>query len=212
MAMALMMAFAGCSKDQSNDNDPMPVATKTYFTVTFDSNGGSEVVPDSIPVLDGYRMTEPQAPTKAGCMFTGWFTDNGTFVDKWDFATSIVTSDITLYAQWAAGEIRTAADLNAVRNFLSGSYTLMNDIDLAAAGYTNWVPIGTYDTPFTGKFNGNGHKITGLTINMSGEICDGLFGYLSGNGSVSNLGVEIGAGGIIGSGDVGGGFPIFYWQ
>jgi len=100
--------------------------------------------------------------------------------------------------------IRTAAELDAVRDSLSGNYILMNDISLSdySAG-AGWAPIGDDTAPFTGEFDGDGHKVTGLTINRPGENYVGLFGYING-GSVSNLGVEIGAGGITGCAFVGG--------
>ena len=47
------------------------------FTVTFDSNGGSEV--PSQKVEAGGTVTMPDAPTKDGYVFAGWFTDNVTF-------------------------------------------------------------------------------------------------------------------------------------
>jgi hypothetical protein len=71
------------------------------------------------------------------------------------------------------------------------SYKLIADIDLSV--YDNWTPIGTfvnYDNiyPFSGSFNGNGKKITGLKITGTGNYC-GLFGYVSG-GIIENLGIE----------------------
>lgn len=39
-------------------------------------------------------------------------------------------------------------------------YSLEADIDWNA----EWTPIGDYDTPFIGRFNGNGHKISGVKI------------------------------------------------
>jgi hypothetical protein len=44
-------------------------------------------------------------------------------------------------------------------------------------------------TFFTGTFDGNGHKITNFTIS-GGYSFIGLFGYISSNGSVKNLGLE----------------------
>jgi len=102
--------------------------------------------------------------------------------------------------------ISTAAGLDSVRYDLSGNYILMNDISLAdySAG-KGWEPIGsTWKVSFTGRFDGNGHKITGLVINRPAEDFVGLFGYIDYNGSVTNLGVEIAAGGINGGGNVGG--------
>ena len=104
-------------------------------------------------------------------------------------------------------QITTPADMNNVRNNLSGNYILMNDISLSAySAGTGWGPIGTDIAPFTGKFNGHGHKITGLAINNTNGydyIYYGLFGCIH-DGSVSNLGVEIAASGIIGRSYVGG--------
>ncbi|WP_080835080.1 InlB B-repeat-containing protein [Cohnella massiliensis] len=76
--------------------------------------------------------------------------------------------------------ITTAAQLDEVRNTPGAHYRLEADIDLAAAGYTNWNPIGSWpDAPFTGIFDGNGHTIDGL--NITGTANDvGLFGYASG--------------------------------
>jgi len=174
------------------------------FTVTFDSNGGSAVSPQT--VAWGTEMAEPSTPTKTGYGFGGWYTDNNTFASEVTFPYT-VNANITLYAKWVADiAIRTADDLNAIRNNLSGTYILMNDISLA--GYSNWQPIGSAfidtsgnigGTPFTGRLNGNGHKITGLAITSKAFVA-GLFGYIKG-GFVSDLGVEIAAGGIIVSDD-----------
>ena len=43
---------------------------------------------------------------------------------------------------------------------------------------------------FTGTFDGNGHKITGFTINGGSNSYLGLFGQINPGGSVKNLGVE----------------------
>lgn len=43
-----------------------------------------------------------------------------------------------------------------------------------------WIPIGTYDTPFTGVYNGNGYEIQGLTMKNPYAQIIGLFGYAKG--------------------------------
>lgn len=63
--------------------------------------------------------------------------------------------------------IYTAEDLYNIRNNLAGKYILMNDIDLSA--YENWIPIGTYDTPFTGEFNGNSKIINNFKMQIDSE-------------------------------------------
>ena len=78
---------------------------------------------------------------------------------------------------------------------MDDEYELSQDID--ASDTVNWnsgagfLPIGTSSKPFTGKFNGNGHKIRRLYINRSEENNVGLFGYVVG-GEIRNLGIEEG--------------------
>ena len=69
-------------------------------TVTFESNDGSEVGAQIIPV--GSLATEPEPPTLDDNTFVGWFTDNNTFDNEFDFATTIIDDNITLYAKWEA--------------------------------------------------------------------------------------------------------------
>jgi len=85
-------------------------------------------------------------------------------------------------------------------NFSGKTVALANDIDLSAYGseFNNgngWIPIGimtgpsiTENNSFSGTFDGNGNKITGLYINSNSY--QGLFGYVRGDGTVRNLGVE----------------------
>lgn len=67
------------------------------FTVTYGSNGGSAVTPETVGY--GGTATEPDDPTLDGNTFAGWYTDNETFQEAYDFATP-VTANITLYAKW----------------------------------------------------------------------------------------------------------------
>jgi len=73
-------------------------------------------------------------------------------------------------------EVRTAAELAAMKDNLSGQYVLANDINIPG----DWMPIGKFDNDrpeltFTGKFYGNGHTVT-LSRGFNGELCYGLFG------------------------------------
>ena len=100
----------------------------TYYTVTFDSNGGSAVTAQSIEA--GQKATKPADPTKDGYDFKGW-TLNGS---AYDFNTA-VNGNITLVATWeqqqvvpttytvsfaANGGTGTMADVTGI----SGEYTL----------------------------------------------------------------------------------------
>lgn len=68
-----------------------------YFTVSFDSDGGTAVAPKS--VKNGSRVAEPETPTKDGYVFYGWYTDR-TYRTVWNFKTMLIESDLTVYARF----------------------------------------------------------------------------------------------------------------
>jgi hypothetical protein len=89
-------------------------------------------------------------------------------------------------------EIKTIADLNNIRNNLSGKYFLKNDFDFAGSEYQSgegWTPIGGGGNSFTGIFDGNGKTISNLFINRPSEYYQGLFGYISSSSEIKNLGM-----------------------
>ena len=87
----------------------------------------------------------------------------------------------------SAVKISSAEDLSKIMDDPYGSYVLTKDIDLTGNG--GWNPLGTtLADAFHGKLDGQGHKITGLTVSQafnSGTIIApsytaGLFGVLDG--------------------------------
>ena len=64
--------------------------------------------------------------------------------------------------------------------------TLTGDITLTG----EWTPMGNYENRYTGTFDGNGHTITGLTVNQKERGNVGLIGYLGSGGKVQNLTLE----------------------
>ncbi len=71
-------------------------AIKKTYTVTFDSDEGSPVDPQT--VAEGqYAVMPEKAPQKTGYDFRGWFKDG----EMYSFDETPVTSDITLKAQWS---------------------------------------------------------------------------------------------------------------
>lgn len=65
------------------------------------------------------------------------------------------------------------------------------DIDITLTGNITltgeWTPIGTESQPYTGTFDGDGHRITGLKIDQSGTDCVGLIGRLGSGGKVQGV-------------------------
>ena len=70
-----------------------------YVTVSFDSDGGTEVEP--MEVVSGMKISKDDitSPTKEGYTFAGWMVGE----NKYDFSKKI-TSNLTLKASWVEGE------------------------------------------------------------------------------------------------------------
>ena len=83
-----------------------PAVEVVEYTVTFITNGGTDVAGQTV----GYyqKAAEPDAPTKDGFTFAGWFTseDDGTTLSEtaYDFAIP-VEENITLYAKWEENHV-----------------------------------------------------------------------------------------------------------
>ena len=97
--------FDQSSKFIFDDNTTMPLNGLTLYakwqinkyTITFNSNAGTEV--DSITQDYNTTITKPDDPTKEGYTFAGWFIDNETFENEFEF-TTMPASDTTVYAKW----------------------------------------------------------------------------------------------------------------
>lgn len=85
--LALVLCFASC-------NDEPDVVEDIYYTVSFNTAGGTEI--ESIKVLAGSKIGKPEDPEKEGYIFSSW--KNGTI--PWDFESDTVNSDVTLNAVW----------------------------------------------------------------------------------------------------------------
>lgn len=80
-----------------NDRTMVFLRKETYV-VTYAANGGSAV--DSVSVVNGKTLSRPENPVRSGYTFVGWYTDEN-YTVPFLFGTQAVTSDMTLYAQWA---------------------------------------------------------------------------------------------------------------
>ena len=73
------------------------------YTVAFDATGGT-LVPDTQYIVPNGKVVPPTNPTRSGYTFNGWYNQASDGIE-WDFATSEVTQDTTLYAQWSTSNI-----------------------------------------------------------------------------------------------------------
>ena len=130
---------------------------------------------------------------------TGLFTVNapvniantGSFSTKLGSDGSVVNYSI-INSLGVAADYTTAPaspSLQGMAKSLTTSFVLGSDIDASSTSSWNsaagFKPVGDSTTAFSGKFNGLGHSISGLTISASGGNYQGLFGQTT--GSISNV-------------------------
>ena len=90
-----------------------------------------------------------------------------------------------------------AADVNEGNNYEGCIVCLAANIVLPTSnpGEGNWTPIGTVTNPFNGTFDGLGHWISNLTVNIAGSTTGnvaGLFGCIGSEATVMRVGVASG--------------------
>ena len=92
LALATVFSLSSC-----DDVIGGIIGGETPATVSFDTRGGNDI-PD-VTVNVGDLITEPDAPTREGYEFAGWYTDDSLSF-KWRFDVDEVEGDMTLYAGW----------------------------------------------------------------------------------------------------------------
>jgi len=126
------------------------------------------------------------------------------------FALSVTNPSVNVFAQFSSGTgtatdpflIKTAEELDQVRNHLNKHFRMVNTIDLTAFlmnhyNSEGWLPIGDDANRFEGVINGGGFEIRGLWIRRPELNYVGLFGVNA--GIIDSLGVVISAHNIEGS-------------
>ena len=115
VASKMGYVFAGWYTDASFNNSIYYIPTGTKgnlhlyakwtptgsiaYTITFESNGGSDVAP--IQQVSGSQIYAPDNPTKTGHIFQGWYQDDETFLVTYTFNIMPATN-LTLYAKWSS--------------------------------------------------------------------------------------------------------------
>ena len=148
------------------------------YTVTF---AGENITISPQNIEHGSTVTAPETPEREGYDFDGWFTDNGTFANEWNFATDIVTQDTTLWAKWNETTGITLSELNISEGILTPAfsptvynYTVnvaysVSSIEITAtstnpeatiSGDTGTLPLNVGANPFTISVTEDGKKAT----------------------------------------------------
>lgn len=158
--------------DQGNAN----AEVGTYVQSAEGKIGESvQIEPDTAKLPSGYQLAEADQSAQVKITAEGVTPDTVGFTVRME---PPVSGDGTSWEE--AIYITTPEELNAIRNGLDKYYKLAKDIDLSV--YANWSPIGgvVYASSwFKGGFDGNGYKITNLTISRAADSTQpytGLFG------------------------------------
>lgn len=79
------------------------------YYVTFDTNGGSEVVKQKLS--HGDLVEVPEEPVKPGYDFVHWVTSEDEYLaEVWDFTENKIETDMMLYAVWEPAEMTVKFD------------------------------------------------------------------------------------------------------
>ncbi len=169
----------------SLSSDDGYVSHDGIYTISW--NGVTEAT-SYVLLEDGIESCTPSGDTTS-CLLSGK-SDGSSFEYKVKACAGsrcFVSSDAYTVAVNFQIEINDCVGLDNIRNNLSGKYKLVADISNASCLNE---PIGTQATPFTGNFNGSGHTISNLTINIPSTNYVGLFGYVGSGAKIMNIGLR----------------------
>jgi hypothetical protein len=157
-----------------------------WKTTWEDGNPSKDNVPVKVvmTVIDDIGQTHTAEESNITSMPAGT-TWEDLFPSDWGELTdtSWFDSSKSSFTINTAAELAGLAELvNSGTNFSGKTINLGADIDLLNL---EWIPIGTKDNPFRGKFNGADMEISNLNIDAPDATNAGLFGYVTG-GSLSH--------------------------
>ena len=151
-------------------------------------------------ITDGASLvsTMDEEPNK---IYVG--NDNGEFVDAGNVTVSVenaadIASSFTLSPtsfKFYVDQSNITTKISTPEQFatlinrnLAGTYTLTNDIDMS--GYDGFKGIAVSGTPFSGSLDGQGYKVSGLTVTYTdGGSNEGIFGQTAG-ATIKNIAFE----------------------
>ena len=165
LCAALTMSFASCSSGSSDSEEKDETPAVKNYTVTFDSDGGSEVASQTVEC--GKTATKPADPAKSGektsYAFLGWYNGDSAF----DFASAI-TADVTLKAKWLVevpGTTITGSEswTPASKVFVSGRSLTIGDLYVCDHEVTRgeFKSLMGTDPSMADAYDKDGNKLTG---------------------------------------------------
>lgn len=169
-----------------------------FYTVKFDTNGGSLVDDQTVRINNMVDLPDAN-PTKTGYKFAGWYSDPE-LTNIYDFS-SIVTSDMTLYARWIDAD-KAVYCVQHWRQTLENTYILSSEqylegfvgetVTAEAIPAEGFSPINTDGTKLTGVLPSTGTLKLALYYNrdmitIEFKNIDSLIGQPEGVKSISAM-------------------------
>lgn len=181
-----------------------------YYTYTINGGSLSDPTDDSNKYSSGilvYSLANPSEGSSVTLKIKAIVYADSVDGDPTDVNSSVTSVTYTVtnpycFSGTGSGEgteenpiiICNLKELNDVRDKLDAHYLLGKDIDLSEESFMaegldynpeeGWEPLGSEENPFTGSFDGNGHKLSNLFISREDNV--GFFGYVI-ESNISNL-------------------------
>ena len=134
----------------------------TYYTVTFDSLGGTTVTSQQV-IENGYAEL-PNAPTKTGYTFVNWQNEENLV---WAFETDEIKNNMTLYATWSLVSYSiTYTNLENTTHSNPGTY------NIETSTITLTPPSSRSGFNFSGWFTAleGGSQVTRIELGSTGNV------------------------------------------
>lgn len=171
MILAMMaVLWTGCgpsdktSLTTTTTTESTDESDKDAYTVTFDLNyEGAENSIEPQTVKAGEYATEPPEPIREDYSFEGWFTEPE-MKNRFDFAATPVTSDITLYAGWSEAVYYIAGNFTGYEPKKPGFS--LKTVDGEDGWY--WIRVELTEEVRDAAYDGHYYKITNGTWDADG--------------------------------------------
>jgi filamentous hemagglutinin family protein len=193
-------AGATAGSGDVNVNDKVSWSANTTLTLTASNNVNVNAAITATGNTAGLVINPNTANGADSASGTGTFQlNNGASINLPGSAPTlfIAGSAYVVINSLGAEGSTTGTDLQGVNGALAGHYALGSNIDASATsawnGGAGFMPIGTNTAPFTGTFDGLGHAISNLTINLPSMSYVGLFGEVGSTGVIRNTGLRGGS-------------------
>jgi len=104
-------------------NTLVNIARREQCRVIFNSNGGSHIPTRYVAPESKLTYDASVTPTRAGCSFQGWYTEDGT---KFAMSSTEINQDIVLIAHWTAPTSATGPDYSQIEYTTSSAALNIN--------------------------------------------------------------------------------------